>query len=1012
MVLPLSSAQREVWFAQQLDLDNPIYNVGGYLEILGPIDPTLFEVALRQAVNEAETLHVRFVEHRGEPGQVLEPPSSQWPLHRIDVGDAADPRAAAEEWMRADLTQPYDLSRAPLFRQALFTAGPDRFFWYQGTHHIVLDALSVSLVIRRVAEVYTYLTNNEPVPATRFGSFTSLLDDEADYRRSRQYEKNRAYWLNRFSDASEAVRFAGPPTAMPSTFLRRTAYLPHDVSQLVRKTAADTGTIAPGVITAAVAAFLQRMSGASEVVLGLAVTGRDSSRLRRIPGMLAHAVPLRLRVGADTTLADLVRRTSQETFQALRHVRYGSDELRRDLPAAGGRQGVFGPLVNYMSFDYDLRMGPHRTRFHNISNGPVEDLSIAVYDTNDGQDIRLDFDANPQLYSESEVATLQQRFLRFLESSLSRDIEQPIARAELLSAQERDRMLVGWNATGRESVVPALLPEKFEAQVRATPDAVALVCGTSEVSYGELNARANRLARLLIARGAGPEQLVALAVPRSIDLMVTVLAVLKAGAAYLPLDVDYPAERLAFMVRDASPVLLVTTAAAEELPCGVERVLLDDPAMLKTLAQTPAGDVQATERPGVVVPQSPAYVIYTSGSTGTPKGVVVTHAGAASLVSQQVEGLDVTADSRVLQFASASFDAMFWEWCMALLTGATLVLAANERLAPGHALAELAAEHRITHATIPPAALATMAPDSLPTVTTLVVAGEASSEALIRDWSRGRTVINAYGPSESTVCATMSSPLPGTGAPAIGRPIANSRVYVLDAGLAPVPVGVVGELYLAGVGLARGYLGRPGLTAERFVACPFGAVGERMYRTGDLVRWNGAGELEYLGRVDSQVKVRGFRIELGEVESALAGLESVAQVAVVVREDRPGDRRIVAYVVPGGGQVVVPGDVRRRVAEVLPEYMVPSAVVVLDVLPLTPNGKLDRRALPVPEFGGQVAGRAPRTAQEEVLCELFAGVLGLPRVGVDDNFFDLGGHSLLATRLISRVRSVLGVELS
>ncbi|MFJ4584738.1 amino acid adenylation domain-containing protein, partial [Streptomyces echinatus] len=1011
--MPLTSAQREVWFAQQLDLDNPIYNVGGYLEVLGPVDPALFEAALRQAVGEAESLHVRFVERDGEPGQVLDPEPAAWPLHHVDVSDAPDPRAAAEEWMRADLARPYDLARAPLFRQVVFTAGPDRFFWYQGNHHIVLDALGVSLVIRRVTEVYSALVEGREVPATRFGSLAGLLQDEADYRGSRRYEKSRAYWLDRFSDAPDAARLAAPPTAMPSSFLRRTAYLPHDLSQSVRKAAANTGTKVHGVITAAVAAYVQRMTGAEEVVLGLAVTGRDSGRLRRSPGMLAHAVPLRLPAGPGTIMADLIRQTSQETFHALRHLRFGSDELRRELPALGGRQGIFGPLVNYMSFDYDLRMGTHRTRFHNISNGPVEDLSIAVYDTNDGQDIRLDFDANPQLYTDSEVAAQQDRFLRFLASALAADAEEPIAHADLLSADERDRLVVEWNATQRDVVRPTVLSEAFEAQVRETPDAPAVVFETTELSYAELNERANRLARLLITHGAAPERLVALAVPRSTDLIVAVLAVLKTGAAYLPLDVEYPAERLAFMLRDARPVLmLTTTSAAGHLPEDTPRLLLDDPAVTTELAGLPATDIDPRERHGVVTSHSPAYVIYTSGSTGTPKGVAVTHAGAASLVAQQAEGLGVGPDSRVLQFASASFDAMFWEWCMALLTGATLVLAVGERLVPGRALAELATEHRITHATIPPAALATMAVDSLPTVTTLVVAGEAPSATVVADWSRDRTMINAYGPTESTVCATMSGPLTGTDTPPIGRPITNTQVFVLDAGLAPVPAGVVGELYLAGAGLARGYLNRPGLTAERFVANPFGGPGERMYRTGDLVRWNTEGELEYIGRADTQVKVRGFRIELGEIETALTGQESVAQAAVVVREDRPGDRRVVAYVVPASGAVAQPSALRRQLAQALPEYMVPSAVVVLDALPLTPNGKLDRRALPEPDLGTRKTGRAPRSPQEEVLCAAFAEVLGVGQVGVDDSFFDLGGHSLLATRLVSRVRSVLDVELS
>ena len=562
-----------------------------------------------------------------------------------------------------------------------------------------------------------------------------------------------------------------------------------------------------------------------------------------------------------------------------------------------------------------------------------------------------------------------------------------------------------------EPLTAAVLPDLFTAQAARTPDATAVLCRGGSWSYAELDARSSRLARYLIGLGAGPERLVAVALPRSLEMVPAVLAVAKAGAAYLPVDPAYPADRIAFMLTDAAPGLLIgdrATSARLPAAAGVPVINLDDPQLAAVVARQPDGAVTDQERITPLLLPHPAYVIYTSGSTGRPKGVVVSHQGLASLSAFLISTLEIGPGSRVGQVASLSFDAAVMELVMSLPAGATLALPEPGPLA-GEVLADALSELRVSHALIGPAALAGVTTGQLPGLKCLLVGGEACPGEVSAAWSAGRRMFNAYGPTETTVVATMSGQLSGADAPPIGGPIWNMRAYVLDERLELVPPGVAGELYLAGPGLARGYLNRAGLTAERFVACPF-APGERMYRTGDLVRWQDGGELEYLGRVDDQVKVRGFRIEPGEIEAVLAAQPGVARAVVVVREDRPGDRRLVGYVVPAGGSRLDPAGIRAAAGRVLPEHMVPVAVVVLDALPLSVNGKLDRRALPAPTFNAG-AGREPSSPAEGILCELFAEVLGVERVGVNDSFFDLGGHSLLVTQLISRVRSVLGVEL-
>jgi amino acid adenylation domain-containing protein len=576
----------------------------------------------------------------------------------------------------------------------------------------------------------------------------------------------------------------------------------------------------------------------------------------------------------------------------------------------------------------------------------------------------------------------------------------PLSTLDILTPAERRTLLHDWNDTTRD-IPGATMSELFEAQAARTPDAPAVIFEGTRVSYAELDARASRLARYLVSLGAGPERLVAVAMPRSADLIV-------------PVDPAYPPGRIAYMLADARPVAVLTTAlAGQDLPGGTPRVALDDPAVITAVSRLADGNLAAAERPGQLRPSSPAYVIYTSGSTGRPKGVVVEHRSVTGLVRWASAEFTAEELSRVLASTSLSFDVSVFEIFAPLTAGGCIEIVPN-------LLALTSGPWRGSMISAVPTALAQVlaSPGTAARAPVVALCGEALTGqvvAVIRAAVPGTRILNIYGPTEATVYATAytaDSAREVAGSPPIGRPIRDRRAFVLDGALGLVPPGVAGELYLAG-GLARGYLNRPGLTAERFVACPFGAAGERMYRTGDLARWTAAGQLEYLGRVDDQVKIRGFRIELGEIEAVLAAQPGVAQAAVGVREDRPGDKRLAGYVVPVAGAVLDPAGLRHAAGRVLPGYMVPAAVVVLDELPRTANSKLDRRALPVPDYAsGAGAFQAPATARERALCELFAQVLGIGQVGVHDSFFDLGGHSLLAAVLVARLVQQMSIKIS
>nr|WP_221382833.1 non-ribosomal peptide synthetase [Actinoplanes polyasparticus] len=985
----LMAGQLGVWNAQQLAPESVAFTISEYHDIRGDLDPELLVRAIRRALAEAPAYRLRFRSAGGEPEQYVVDGLDQ--VEIVDVSGEPDPAAAAGQWMREDAAHAVDLLRDPVSAQAVLVLGRRRHFWYQRYHHLAVDGYSGVLFSARVAEHYTALAAGNDPAGPALEPLSVLLAADRAYRTSEARDRDRRYWIDRLADRPDAAGAGRPAAWSPVRPVRHSRTVDPAVASGLRDAAARYGTNLAGLVLAAAAIHQHRLTGVRDVVLGVPTVGRIGMRELRAVGETTNLMPLRLDVRPHTSIADLVAQTTRAVRSDLPHQRYRYEELLRDLDLPGGVP-LYAVKVDVMTFARPIRFGDCVSTAHSLTGGPVDDIAIDVYDRAGTGELEVDVDVNPRLHDSAVAAETAERFLRVLEAVVSPG--STVGRISLLSPGERHRMLVAWNDNPAETAGSNLV-ELFDRQVAAAPGAVALLADGVSMTYAQLDERANRVAWHLRRLGVGAESLVAVAMPRGVDPVVSLLAVLKSGAAYLPIDVAQPAERIAFMIADSRAIVVLGSGG-----------VLDDLPLTGVLTVDVADVDGPVHAPGVPIrPGQLAYVIYTSGSTGTPKGVAVTHQGAVNLVAAQAKGLGVGPGDRVLQFASAGFDAAVWELVMAWCSGAALVVTGPGGLQDGEGLAGVVRRFEVSHATLPPAVLAASDPATLAPVRTLVSAGEAMDRGLVARWSPGRRLINAYGPTETTVCATMSPPLTVDDEPVIGGPVVNTRAFVLDDVLSPVPAGAVGELYVSGAQVARGYVGRPGLTGQRFVACPYG-TGERMYRTGDLARWTADGRLMFAGRADDQLKVRGFRVEPGEVEAVLTTHPAVARAAVIAL-----DERLIAYVVPAGDGAPV-DRIRDHVAERLPSHMVPAAVVVLDALPLNANGKLDRRALPAPDLvSGAGSGRAPATAQELLLCDAFADVLGLDSVGVDDDFFDLGGHSLLATKLIGRVRAIFGVDL-
>jgi amino acid adenylation domain-containing protein len=1034
--IPLSFAQRRLWFLCQMEGVGATYNVPTVLRLQGSPDRRALSAALLDVIGRHEVLRTVFPAEDGEPHQRILPADQTG--FELDVADVRPGELDARLVQAA--TREFDLTSQIPVRAGLFVTGEQECVLQVVVHHIAGDGWSMGPLGRDLSRAYEARLSGTapdwaPLPV-QYADFTlwqrDLLGDDQDP--DSLLSEQLAYWRTALDGVPEELRLPAdrPRPPVPSHAGTTVLFdIPAGEHAVIARYTRERRATLFMVLQAALAATLSRLGAGTDIPIGSGIAGRLDEGLHDLVGLFVNNLVIRADLSGDPDFDGLVARVRERALAAFDHQDVPFERLVEELAPVRSlsRHPLFQVMLmvqNNAAAAMDLPGVDVGGRASGQAAAKL-DLELTVFESFDADGAPAGLHGSltgaRDLFDAASVRRLLDRWRRAV-TALVAAPDRPISALDVRLPGEYDQVVTGFSGDSARDLPRRTVPELFAAQVAARPGDEAVRCADFVLTYAELDARAEALARTLAGRGAAPERTVAVLAGRTVHAWVAALAVWKTGAAFMPVDPSLPAERIAFMLRDAAPVCVMATKQLAEL-VPQEGVAAGD-ILVFSAEEVFDGTSESGPQsaPPALLPGNTAYVIYTSGSTGTPKAVAVTHAGMASLAQTQIERFEAGPDSRVLQFAAPGFDGAVFEVLLAWLHGGCLILAADEdETVPGPALAALAARHGVTHMTAPPAALAVLDPADLPSVRVLGAVGEALPDSAVARWAPGRRLVNGYGPTEATVAVAVSAALAPDGPVDIGAPVVNTAVYVLDEALEPVPVGVVGDLYAAGPGLARGYPGRAGLTAERFVACPF-LPGARMYRTGDLARWSADGRLVFAGRADDQVKIRGFRIEPGEVAAVAAGCPGVSQAAVVVREDTPGLVRLVAYVVPesgaesgaeggsGAGGDALAGTVRRHLAARLPRFMVPDAIVSLDALPTTANGKVDRAALPAPgPTPGAGAGRAPATPAEELVCAAFAHVLGLDAVGADDDFFAAGGHSLLVTKLINRIRAAAGVEI-
>ncbi|MEH2084715.1 MAG: non-ribosomal peptide synthase/polyketide synthase [Nostoc sp.] len=1009
--LLLSFAQQRLWFLEQLQPNTALYNIPEALRLVGTLNQAALEQSLQEIIARHEALRTNFIAVDGQARQIIQT-QIDWQISVVDLQHlpANEQEITVQQLAQEQALQPFDLAKGALIKAKLLVLPETEHILLIAMHHIVSDDWSMGVFVSELTALYNAYAQNQPSPLPRLPiQYADFALWQRQWLQGDVLQGQLNYWQEQLKDAPALLPL---PTDRPRPALQTFAgaYQKFELSpQLTEKLtqlSQQQGATLFMTLLAAYNTLLYRYTGVADVLVGTPIANRDRSEIEGLIGFFANTLVMRTDLSANPNFCELLGRVREVALQAYAHQNLPFEMLVEALQPE--RNLSHTPLFQVA---FILQNAPtSQLEMTGLTLGHVStagvtakfDLTLAMGSTDTG--LVGVWEYNTDLFDAGTIEQMADHFVTLLEAIVANPQER-ISQLPLLTAVEQQQLLIDWNDTSVDYPTDKCIHQLFEEQVARSPYAVAVVFENEQLTYHQLNCRANSLAHYLRSLGVQADVLVGLFVERSLEMLVAVLGILKAGGAYVPLDPQYPQERLQFMLEDAQlGVLLTQKQLVNKLPQNQARlVCLDE-------IESQIDENNQESLTGVVTAAHLANVIYTSGSTGKPKGVMVKHTGFVNLSQAQIQTFGVNSSSRILQFASLSFDASIWEIIMALGSGATLYLGTKDSLAPGTPLLERLRDYGITHVTLPPSALFVLPAEELPALQTIIVAGEACSGELIKQWSVGRNFFNAYGPTETTVCATIAKCHPEDEKISIGRPIANTQIYILDSHLQPVPIGVPGELHIGGVGLAKGYLNRAELTQEKFIPNPFN--NSKFYKTGDLARYLPDGNIKYLGRVDNQVKIRGFRIESGEIEAVLNQHPDVQTNCVILREDSSGDKRLVAYVVPYSQQIPTTSEMRQFISNHLPHYMMPQAFVILESLPLTPNGKIDRRALPTPDLHSEQKDYvAPRTPTEEMVAQIWAQVLKLEQVGIEDNFFTLGGHSLLATQVISRLQSALGILL-
>ncbi len=1033
---PLSFAQERLWFLNQLYPDSVAYNISAAIRFTGQLDVPILGQCLKAIVRRHETLRTTFISKDGTPMQVIAPSLDlAFPLVDLEHLPAAKREVEARKLAADEMLFPMDLTRGPLIRTTLLRLSDQEHVLLLTVNHIVSDGWSADVFVKELAALYEAFSSGAPSPLPDLPlQYADFAVWQRQWLQGETLDKLLSYWKQKLSGSLSVLDLPSDRPRPPVQTTRGKTYwfvLPHDLCETLKAFSYQEGVTLFSVLLAAFKVLLFRYTGQTDILLGSPMASRNQGDLEKLIGFFANTIVLRTDLSGNPSFRQLLKQMHETSLEALEHQALPFKKLVEELQPERNRSQ--SPLFQVL---FALQTPPQLPQLPSLSLSVLEpevktakfDLSLAMMEKE--QQLKGVIEYNTDLFDTSRIIRMAGHFQTLLESIVA-DPEQPISEVAILSKDERQQVLVAWNNIQMDYPQDCCIHELFEAQVAQTPDAIAVVFGEKCLTCGELNRRANQLAHYLLASGLRSEELVGICMERSMEMITGVLGILKAGGAYVPLDPTYPKERLSFMLADSHiSVLLTTEAQLMNLPPHGGRAICLDTEWWDIESESGENPVDQTTA------QELAYVIYTSGSTGQPKGVSIEHRSVVNMITSFTTSYTLRPSDRVLQQTSLCFDVSVGEIWPILCVGGSLVLL-DRQVHQFEQVLSFLVDYQVTIIGAVPSVLSQLNErlDKLPHLRLILSGGEALSFSDIDRLISQATVTNGYGPTETTVCSSFyrlhrndfpaKSNEEKTTVP-IGRPIINTQIYLVDRHLQPVPVGVPGELCIGGAGLARGYHDRPESSAESFIPNPFTPLpsppacggsqrgGTRLYRTGDLARYRQDGNIEFLGRIDQQVKVRGFRIELEEIEKALVEHPAVQQAVIAAREDSPGQKRLVAYVVPSQEVPAINESLGRFLQERLPSYMVPATFMTLEALPLMPNGKVDRQALPAPDQTRPDVGQsfvAPRTPVEKVLADIWKTVLGIEEVGIHDNFFELGGHSLLATQVVSHARHNLGIEL-